>query len=293
MRILSSFFAGLLIWGCAHNPLAAAQPDSCAGLERRFEAEKPALAAPQISSLLFTASDNGCDALAGRLLQTGASVAAQDRVGGTALTHAARNGQTAIIRILLDKGAQINHRMIDGSTPLFTAIEKDRTEAANLLAANGADVTIAGRNGVTPLAAAAFNRNEKIVAVLLAHGADPNAADSTGKPPIVYAAHPAVDPSQDSNLGMAESKSTALPLGSGVFIIYLWTFNSQVNQFIKVSYVLQFPARHCRAMQSGLWLCDPRVYDVKRSGSSRTLDNDSHIDPTLAHNVDLHAHRVF
>ena len=172
MRVFAKFLASLLVCGCAYTPVAAAQSDTCAAIVRRFESEKTVLAAPQISSLLFTASDNGCDALVGRLLQTGASVAAQDRVGGTALTHAARNGQTAIIRILLDKGAQINHRMIDGSTPLFTAIEKDRTEAANLLAANGADVSIAGRSGVTPLAAAAFNRNEKIVAVLLAHGAD-------------------------------------------------------------------------------------------------------------------------
>src|ERR1700716_3869358 len=77
---------------------AAAQSNTCAAIERRFESEKTVLAAPQISSLLFMASDNGCDALVGRSLQTGASVAAQDRVGGTALTHAARNGQTRLSR---------------------------------------------------------------------------------------------------------------------------------------------------------------------------------------------------
>jgi uncharacterized protein len=167
---------------------ASAADGACTNFERRFELEKAALASPQVSALLFSAADHGCESLASRLLEFGASVASQDRLGGTALTHAARSGQTALVKLLLQNGSDPNHRMVNGSTALFVAVEKDQEDAAAELIAKGADAKIEGRSRLSPLAAAAFNANARLAALLLNSGADPAAPDATGKPPIVYAA---------------------------------------------------------------------------------------------------------
>ena len=166
----------------------AAESDACIALERRFKSEKTILERPQINAIMFQAADNDCGPLIAHLLESATFVAAQDRLGGTALTHAARSGKLAALKLLLEKGADINHRMIDGSTPLFVAVDKNRTDVARELVMRGADVTLTGRSDATALAGAAFNGNAELAALLLARGADPKAVDTTGKSPIVYAA---------------------------------------------------------------------------------------------------------
>ena len=169
-------------------PTARAETGACAELEHRFEAGRSELAAPQVSALLFGAADNGCDALAQRLLEAGASVQAQDREGSMALIHAARAGQSAMIKLLLDHGANINQRNIKGATPLFVAAENNRVRAAQDLLDHGADVNLPGRSNVSALSAAAFAGSGKIVDLLIARGADVQWQDSTGKTAVVYAA---------------------------------------------------------------------------------------------------------
>ncbi len=184
----AALFLGLSMSVAVSAENTAALSDACIALEQRYEAGKSTLERPQINAILFSASDNDCDALLLRLLQSDTSSAVQDRLGGTALTHAARSGKIGAIKLLLENGADINHRMIDGSTPLYVATDKNRTEAARELVVRGADVKLDGHSGVSPLAATAYNGNAEIAALLLARGADPKALDATGKPPIVYAA---------------------------------------------------------------------------------------------------------
>ena len=174
----------------AQAPVRAATPDAaaCSDILRRFESQKADLQAPQVSALLFSAADNGCDAVALRLIEGGASVAARDRLGGTALTHAARGGHAAVIKVLVQHGADIDQRTVADSTPLYVAAEQNRLEAAEALIGLGANAALPGRSGVTPLSAAAFNGSDKIVELLLAHGADPKQRDATGKTPLLYAA---------------------------------------------------------------------------------------------------------
>ncbi len=178
----------LSVCGGAVSGSAFAESDACIALQRRFDADKSTLERPQINVILFQAADNDCAPLIAQLLDGPTFVAAQDRLGGTALTHAARSGKLAALKLLLEKGAEINHRMIDGSTPLFTAVSKNRNDTARELITRGADVALAGQSDVTPLAAAAFNGNAEIAALLIARGADPKALDSTGKSAMVYAA---------------------------------------------------------------------------------------------------------
>jgi ankyrin repeat protein len=167
---------------------ARAEAGACADLERRFEAGRSELAAPQVSALLFGAADNGCATLAQRLLEAGASVQAQDREGSMALIHAARAGHAPMIKLLLDHGADVNQRNIKGATPLYIAAENNRERAAQELLDQGADVNLPGRSNVSALSAAAFTGNGKIVDLLIGRGADIHWQDSTGKTAIVYAA---------------------------------------------------------------------------------------------------------
>jgi ankyrin repeat protein len=185
-------FAAALLCGlaaaCPTSAGAAEQSEACIALERRFDAEKAVLERPQVNAILFQAADNDCASLITRLLSSATFIAVQDRLGGTALTHAARSGKLTALKLLLENGADINHRMIDGSTPLFVALDKNRPEAARELLAHGADAKLTGRSDVTPLAAAAFNGDAEVAAALMSRGADPKALDATGKAPIVYAA---------------------------------------------------------------------------------------------------------
>jgi len=178
--------AALVSW--AATPALAADATTCAALTARYETRRVGLEPPQVSAVLFAAAEDGCDALAERVLDAGASVAARDRTGGTALTHAARGGHVASIKLLVARGADVDLRNVEGSTPLFVAVELNRLEAAEALIGLGAKVNLPGRAGVTPLSAAAFNGSARLVEALLVHGADPAARDASGKAAILYAA---------------------------------------------------------------------------------------------------------
>ncbi len=180
--------SGTFVLLVALTTVAAADTTACDRLAEQYAAHRTTLEAPQVSAALFAAAESNCADLATRLLEDGASVAARDRLGGTALTHAARAGHAAVIGVLLTHGAELNLRTVEGTTPLFVAVEQNRTAAVQALVKAGADVNIPGKGGVSPLAAAAFNGNLALVELLLGHGADPALPDLGGKVPIVYAA---------------------------------------------------------------------------------------------------------
>lgn len=183
--------AGALVFVAATivaPPAARAQTAACTVIERNLEAGRSELAAPQLSAMLFAAADGGCVAIVPKLMAAGASAAARDRTGGTALTHAARAGRAGIVPALLGNGADINQRDISGATPLSVAIETNHNQVAIALIEAGADITLTGRSGITPLIAAAYNGNQPVVDILLRHKADVAVVDSTGKSAVIYAA---------------------------------------------------------------------------------------------------------
>lgn len=73
------------------------------------------------------------------VLQYGADVNLQDRIGLTPLYHAASAGNMAVVRLLLDNGADVNATNEIGVTPLFAALARKRTRVATLLRQRGAD----------------------------------------------------------------------------------------------------------------------------------------------------------
>ena len=160
----------------------------CGEIERDYELIKAEAVSVQINMALFAAADKGCEALARKLLDAGASPLARDRRGAGPLAHAARGGQIKLVELFLAKGAPIDARNVDGGTALFAAAEAEKHSTVALLLTKGADPNLPGRKGVTPLMAAAFKGNGRIFDALLQRSADPNVRDETGKTAMVYAA---------------------------------------------------------------------------------------------------------
>ena len=160
----------------------------CGEIERNYDLVKAEAVSVQINIALFAAADRGCEALASKLLDAGASLLARDRRGAMPLAHAARGGHRKLVELFLAKGAPIDARNVDGGTALFAAAEAEKHSTVALLLSDGADPNLTGRSGLTALIAASFKGNDRIVETLLAHGADPKVRDTTGKTAIVYAA---------------------------------------------------------------------------------------------------------
>ena len=87
-------------------------------------------------TLLIAAAGGGHEAMVRMLLQRGASVNLQDRLGSsgsTALMHAAACGHTSVVQVLLDAKADASLRNFRGLTALMAAEVNKRTATARLL----------------------------------------------------------------------------------------------------------------------------------------------------------------
>jgi ankyrin repeat protein len=167
---------------------ALADQKMCRSLEERYEQIDKGATSIETNAMLFSAADKGCEALARRLLDAGASLDARDRLGTRPLGHAAVAGETELVTLFLDRGAPINAQSLDGSTALFQAAESGRPAIVRQLVERGANVSLPGRKGVMPLSAATYMGSEPVVELLIEKGADPKAIDETQKAAIVYAA---------------------------------------------------------------------------------------------------------
>src|SRR5579863_8697987 len=127
-NLCHTFACVLLLAALAATRLCAqpAQPhadEDCGEIERSYELIKADAVSVQINAILFKAADRGCDALAKKLLDAGASLLARDRRGAAALAHAAREGHVKLVEFFLAQGAPIDARNVEGTTALFAAAE--------------------------------------------------------------------------------------------------------------------------------------------------------------------------
>jgi ankyrin repeat protein len=187
-RVGPYLLLGIVIFAVPSGAARGDATEACHELQLRYEVEKSTMTAIEVSTMLFSAADNGCAQLLASLLDNGASYDARDRFGAKPLNHAAHAGQLPSVRLLLERGAPIDARNVAGASALFAAIEANRPAVARELIQCGADVNLTGRSDLSPLAVAAFNRDDALVGLLLAAGAEATAMDKTGKTPIVYAA---------------------------------------------------------------------------------------------------------
>lgn len=128
-----------------------------------------------------------------QLVGEGKNVNEKDKLGNTALMHAAgvhvlnserrvkadgKNIQsqenTNIVKLLLKAGDDPNVENQNGATPLTAAIFHGRVATVTVLAKSGADVNRINVFGYTPLMYASMHCFDDIAAILLEHGASPN-----------------------------------------------------------------------------------------------------------------------
>ena len=141
---------------------------------------------------LMLASAFGTKEAVRALVEAGADVKAQNRVGLTAL-HVAWQDES-VARLLVDRGADVNAKTQLGATPLLVASSANGTTGVvSLLLDKGAELDAADNRGVTPLIAAASVGNTAAAKLLLEHGANVNAyASGIGQKtatPLMGAAH--------------------------------------------------------------------------------------------------------
>ncbi|HCL62510.1 MAG TPA: hypothetical protein DIC31_08545, partial [Rhizobiales bacterium] len=185
---VAAVIAATLLCLAPFTTRALANAKVCRNLEQRYEQIEREADSIEINATLFSAADKGCEDLARRLLDKGASLEARDRLGAEPLARAAVAGERELVALFLDKGAPIDARNIEGSTALFQAAEQGRPPVVRLLIERGANISLPGRNGITPLSAAAYMGSAPIVQFLIEKGADPKASDKTEKTAIIYAA---------------------------------------------------------------------------------------------------------
>lgn len=113
---------------------------------------------------------------------------ATDADGRTALINAVIENKLDFIKWLLDNGADLNHQDRIGYAALHFAGQEKLVDVARLLLKQGANPNVQDIHSNTPLWTAIFNAklptNEQgVVKLLLKHGADPDHVNKHGKTP--------------------------------------------------------------------------------------------------------------
>lgn len=167
------------------------------------------------------------------LLQKGADVNAQDRIGDTPLMKVLKQERInkSVISILLDYGADVHARDAEGYTPLMLAVKNHKSpEIVEKLVSSGSNISsrningdtaiilavkeaydpriitilakagaeldskITDGSGSTLLFATIYENKKEILKSLLRNGADPNVRDNEGLSPLMAAAALSDDP---------------------------------------------------------------------------------------------------
>jgi ankyrin repeat protein len=126
-----------LHWAAYQNNLALAQEllnaHANVNIETRLESITP----------LFMACESGSAPMVELLLEHGANVNQEDRLGTMPLMMASAAGNAAVVKILLDHGADVDAREhAHEQTALMFAANLDRADVISVLLAHGADPNI-------------------------------------------------------------------------------------------------------------------------------------------------------
>ena len=106
------------------------------------------------------------------LIEGGADISAQNRMGWTPLHTAVRNRKQDVVKLLIEKGADVNSTGGVGRMPLHFAVETRQIEVVELLITKGADINAMDGRGGNALSLAQKNSFTEITELLLKHGAE-------------------------------------------------------------------------------------------------------------------------
>ena len=124
------------------------------------------------------------------LIDNGADIYAETKVGFNAFLLAVHGGHLEVLRHFLELGSDINHQTAVGSTALMFASYLGDLDTVHLLLEKGADVDAQTKifqsvGGYTALMAAAYTGHLDVVRLLVENGADIDITDVNSKDGIV------------------------------------------------------------------------------------------------------------
>lgn len=139
------------------------------------------------STPLMLAVRQGGNHLLSLLVDAGAHLEAEDRVGCTALAIAVEAQDLDDVQTLLGLGACPRGGVSGKVLPLVIAAEKDNDVMVSLLLGSGAAINARDRHGMTALMSAAQHRSKKVFMCLIQAGADPSLSSDAGMNAKEYA----------------------------------------------------------------------------------------------------------
>ena len=118
------------------------------------------------------------------LVEQGADINAQDKLGWTPLYCAASLGRTEVAAFLIAKGADVRTAATDSGTALHQAAQAGDLALVELMLSKGADVKAKTKRGNMPLHNAASAGHREVLALLIAKGAEINAKTAVDRTPL-------------------------------------------------------------------------------------------------------------
>ena len=138
---------------------------------------------------LWAASYYGDEARVGELIQAGADVHSEDRVGNNGLIISSSGGHDKIVKMFLESSVGVNTRGYEERTPLIRAAEYGHHSTAQILLDNSADPDLQREDGSTAMMLAAGQNYADVVSELLVRGAREDLVDSEGNTAQQSAVH--------------------------------------------------------------------------------------------------------
>lgn len=144
---------------------------------------RPRKCDPRVESIFIDIEKQRNDKVKAILMETG--IDAPDEDARTVLIHAAAYNNIDLLKWLLEQGANLDHQDRIGYSALHFAGQNMLVEIARLLLENGANPNIQDNHGNSPLWTAVFNsKDEKgVMNLLLKHGADPDLKNKHDRSP--------------------------------------------------------------------------------------------------------------
>jgi uncharacterized protein len=147
---------------------------------------RPLKSSPEVDNMRSDIANDMYETAKGTLKVFG--IDAADGDGRTALINAVIENKIDFIKWLLDNGANIGHQDRIGYSALHFAAQEKLVEVAAFLLEKGANPNLQDIHGNTPLWIAIFNAKlltdeQGVVKLLLKFGADPDVINKHGKTP--------------------------------------------------------------------------------------------------------------
>ena len=133
------------------------------------------------TALIYSAWGDCCSNIVRCILEAGAVVNAQDKMGWSGLAIACESGCYRLAELLIQYGGDVQLRMIHQYTPLMFACEYGHEDIASLLLNSLADPNLQDEIGFTALMIASEQQLTQTVSVLLSSGVYPNLQNNRGQ----------------------------------------------------------------------------------------------------------------